>query len=106
MSKDKQKTDSIEVKTIPDYKGSEGFDRVYANYMIVSHDEFGFVLTFCDTHFESYAKKEDLKKVNGEYVLEAPIVSQIIIPANLIPKIIKALETNYKKYYKENEQKK
>jgi len=98
---EEKKDEAIEVKVkiIPDFKNIGDVKRVYANYLSVSHDVFGFVLTFCDNHFEAI-KKEDLKEKDeeGSYIIKAPIVSQIIVSTNLMPEIIKACQSNYNKF--------
>lgn len=99
-----EKKDGVIIKVLPDFATLKEEKRVYANYFSVSHDIYNFVLTFCDSHFESIGR-EDLKEKDqeGAYIIKAPVVSQVIIPPNLIPGTIEALKTNYAKYLKENE---
>lgn len=109
MAKEKKEDITVvEVKILPDFENIGDIKKVYTNYMGVTHDEFGFVLTFCDSHFEIIRKKEDLKEKDekGAYIIKAPIVAMITISPALIPKIIDALQTNYNKYVENRKTKK
>lgn len=94
---EKEKKEEIKITFMPDFENVQlDVQRIYSNYLSVSHDPFAFVLTFCESHIES-VKEEDLKEKDekGAYIIKAPIVSQIIVPIPLMPKIIEAFQINY-----------
>jgi len=89
------------VKVLPDFENMPDIKRIYSNYISVSHDDFSFVMTFCDNRFETI-KPQDLteKDKEGNLIVRAPVVAQIIVSPKLMPEIIKAFQTNYEKYLK------
>lgn len=97
---EKEKKEEIKITFMPDFENVNlDVERIYSNYLSISHDPFAFILTFCEAHIES-VKEEDLKKKDeeGAYIVKAPIVSQIIVPIPLMPKIIEACQANYESY--------
>lgn len=95
--------EGVQITFVPDFENIQlDVERIYSNFLSVTHDPFAFILTFCEAHIESI-KEEDLKKKDeeGAYIVKAPIVSQIIAPIPLMPKIIEALQINYDKYLKD-----
>jgi len=98
-----EKKEEITVTITADFENIElDVQRIYSNFLSVSHDPFAFILTFCEAHIES-TKVDDLKEKDkeGMYIIKAPIVSQIIVPIPLMPKIIEALQSNYDRCLKD-----
>jgi hypothetical protein len=89
---------SIAIK--PDFETAKNIDRKYSNYAAVSHDQYSFSLTFCETRLDSIAE-ESLgqlpKNEEGSYIVKVPIVAQILIPIDMMPAFIEALKVNYQK---------
>lgn len=88
-----------QIKLKPDFKKGEEIKRIYANYFEVTHTEYDFTFTFCDTDISALSRIEIIEELKKEpKELEIPIVAKIAIPTILVPKIIKALKINYEKY--------
>jgi hypothetical protein len=98
-----EREDRVEVKIIPDFEKMEQGKRGYANFLSVSHDKYGFVLTFCDTHLDSLLKNYlNVKDYQGTAIVKAPIIAQIIISPQFVLEAIAALQKNYEKYVEKN----
>ncbi len=83
---------AIEVKFIPSDELIS--NRLYANYVQITHSPFDFTLRFCDA-----IPISDLKKVvENEGIHKIPLVAEIAIPLNLMPALIEALQTQHKNY--------
>lgn len=67
--------------------------RIYSNYVQITHTPYDFSLRFCDAiplHRDN--------DTGGKVMHPIPIVAEIALPFNLIPGLIKALQTRYKLY--------
>ena len=85
---------SIEVTPVPSDELVS--NRLYSNYVQVAQSPFDFTLRFCDA-----PPIYDVKEVAGNGgVFPIPIVTEIVIPFDLMPSLIKALESQYKKHPK------
>lgn len=82
----KEELSPIEVIIQPD--AGLHTERIYANYVDVIHSPFDFTLRFCD--MPPIRDFDEHKKNQGK--LQVPIVSEIAIPAKLVPDLIGALE--------------
>jgi len=93
------KKDEYEISVKPDLAPSEHTDRIYSNFVSVSHDPFSFIISFCYAHFENITKERLTEKdETGAYVVKAPVISQVIIPAGLMEKFIEACKQNLEVY--------
>lgn len=67
--------------------------RIYSNYVHITQTPYDFSLKFCDAtpiSVDSNTKNQITHNI--------PIVAEIAIPLNLMPKLIKALQTQYEDY--------
>jgi hypothetical protein len=93
------KKDEYEIIVKPDFNPSMNLNRIYSNFVSVSHDPFSFIISFCDAHFENISKDKLAEKdETGAFILKAPIISQVIIPAGLMEKFIEACKQNLEVY--------
>lgn len=88
----KNKVKGVEVKLLPNEDIIE--NRIYSNYVDVIRSPYDFTLRFCDATPVRDIKK--LKENNNEH--QIPIVAEIAIPLEIMPALIKALQSQYKKY--------
>jgi hypothetical protein len=77
----------INFTIIPDEPGNE--PRSYANFCSISHTPFDFTLTFCEVMPLS---ESDIKAAESEQIVRAPIKSKIVVPVQLIPNLVAALQ--------------
>ncbi len=89
MSEPKQ----INFTIVPDETGDE--PRSYANYCAVAHTPFDFTLTFCEVMPLS---KRDIKEAENEQVVRAPVRSKVVIPVQLVPNLMNALQEHLRIY--------
>jgi len=72
-------------------------ERVYSNYVVISHSEYDFNLKFCDINPPDETQRAKMVK-SGE--IEAPVQVEIAIPIVLVEQLINALTIQYTKYKK------
>ncbi len=92
---------TVNVKIVPskDYIS----ERLYSNFVSISHSEYDFTLTFCDITEPRADQKEEIIKSKK---IQAPIQAEIAIPIMIVEPLIEALKINtasYKKQHKINE---
>lgn len=67
--------------------------RVYSNYVQVSHTKLDFTIRFGDA-----PPGGDVPRIRQGNKITIPNIVEIVVVPNLIPEIIKALETNYNRF--------
>jgi len=93
MEEKEKAAELLPIEIVP--VGYKEITPVYANFVNINHTPFDFTLTFCEA---SPVYKDELEKVKESARLEAPTKARIVIPANLVPALISALQENYDKY--------
>lgn len=70
--------------------------RIYSNFVMVTHSPHDFSLRFCDA-----SPIYDIDKVAANNSIHpAPVVAEIVIPFDVMPNLIKVMQTQYEKYLK------
>ena len=69
--------------------------RAYANFCAVNHTPFDFTVTFCDM---APLSEKDIRAAEAEHVVRAPIKARIILPPQVIPNLIGALQEQFRIY--------
>jgi len=72
-----------------------GTDRTYANFCGVSHTPFDFTLTFCEVQPLS---DQDIQAAQQEHVVKAPVRARLVVPVQIIPSLIAALQDQLRSY--------
>jgi len=97
MSISKKKTlipKPVEVRVMPTKEIVS--DRIYSNYVQVSHSLYDSTLTFCDI------PPADSEQINADILkskkMNAPIQVEVVIPNSLVEPLIKALTESYEKH--------
>jgi hypothetical protein len=72
-----------------------GTDRTYANFCGVSHTPFDFTLTFCEVQPLS---DQDIQVAQQEHVVKAPVRARLVVPVQIIPSLIAALQDQLRSY--------
>ena len=80
-----------ELTAIPSLEPRLG--RVYSNYVQISHTKYDFTIRFGDA-----PPGGDLQRLRRGNEVTIPNIVEIVIVPDLIPEIIKALETNYSRF--------
>ena len=72
-------------------------NREYANYVAVSQTPYDLSLKFCDVT-PLHVTKEQIKNNNVEH--QIPVVAEITIPFQIVPRLIRALKNQWNIYNK------
>jgi hypothetical protein len=89
----REKGNIKDVKIIPSLHPKLG--RIYSNHLSVSHSPWDFTLRFSDA-----PPFGDISRLAIEGVVEIPNLVEIVIPANLMPKVVDALRENLNHFQK------
>jgi hypothetical protein len=89
MSEQKQ----INFTIIPDEHSDA--PRIYANFCAVNHTPFDFTLTFCEM---APLSERDVRAAEAEHVVRAPIKSRVVVPVQVVPNLIAALQEQLRIY--------
>jgi hypothetical protein len=65
--------------------------RTYSNFCSIAHTPFDFTLTFCEVMPLS---EKQIKEAETEHVVRAPARAKIVVPPQLVPNLIAALQEN------------
>lgn len=70
-------------------------ERTYANFCAIQHSPFDFTLTFCD--MPPLGEKE-IEQAQRTHVVKAPIQARLVVPVQVVPGLIAALQENLRIY--------
>lgn len=86
---------SINFTIVPDE--TRPVERQYANFCAISHTPFDFTLSFCEVEPLSERQFQDAPDGSTQ-VVRAPIKAKLVVPVNLIPGLVGALQENLRVY--------
>ena len=69
--------------------------RTYANFCAISHTPFDFTLAFCEVLPLS---EKDIQNAEAQHVVRAPVRSKIVVPLQVVPNLIAALQEHMRVY--------
>ena len=69
--------------------------RTYANFCAISHTPFDFTLTFCEVLPLS---DKDIAAAESDHVVRAPVRAKIVVPLQVVPNLIAALQEHMRVY--------
>ena len=69
--------------------------RTYANFCAISHTPFDFTLAFCEVLPLS---ERDIQAAEAQHVVRAPVRSKIVVPLQVVPNLIAALQEHMRVY--------
>ncbi|HET7292142.1 MAG TPA: DUF3467 domain-containing protein [Vicinamibacteria bacterium] len=67
--------------------------RIYANFCSIQHSPFDFTLTFCEM---LPLGEREIREAQSTHTVRAPVKARMVIPVQLVPGLIGALQENYK----------
>jgi len=88
----------INFTIVPDDTGTE--PRSYANFCAITHTPFDFTLAFCEVMPLS---EKDIREASAEHIVRAPVRAKIVIPVQLVPGLIAALQENLRVFSDSNQ---
>ncbi len=83
-----------------DWVISDDLRAVYANHMLVSHQDGQFILSFGEANVPPMLDESDFENAGDS--LPCRVFLRIALPTSRIPGMIKALQTNYEGYLRES----
>ena len=84
---------SVNFTIVPD--DGEAVPRVYSNFCAIQNSPFDFTLTFCEMQPIS---DREIKEAGVTHVVRAPVKARMVVPAQMIPGLIGALQENFRLY--------
>ncbi len=69
--------------------------RTYANFCAISHTPFDFTLAFCEVLPLS---EKDIQAAEAQHVVRAPVRSKVVVPLQVVPNLIAALQEHMRVY--------
>ena len=83
----------INFTIVPDDQGDS--PRTYANFCAISHTPFDFTLSFCEVQ---PLMPKDIEAAEQEHVVKAPVRARIVLPLQVVPNLIAALQEHMRVY--------
>jgi len=72
-----------------------GVARVYSNFCSIQNSPFDFTLTFCE--MQPIGERE-IQEAQSTHLVRAPVKARMVVPVQMIPGLIAALQENYRLY--------
>ena len=69
--------------------------RVYSNFCSIQNSPLDFTLTFCEMLPLS---ERELKQAESSHVVKAPVRVRVVVPVQMLPGLIAALQENFRLY--------
>lgn len=84
---------SVNFTIVPDE--DKNVPRVYSNFCAIHHSPFDFTLTFCD--MQPLTERE-VQAAEATGMVKAPVKARLVVPVQMIPGLIAALQENFRLY--------
>jgi len=88
-----EKKQSVNFTVVPDEDTET--PRIYSNFCAIRNSPFDFTLTFCEM---LPVGERELKQAQDTHVVKAPVRARMVVPVQMIPGLIAALQENYRLY--------
>src|SRR6266571_5396656 len=69
--------------------------RVYSNFCSIQHSPFDFTLSFCEM---LPLGERQIQQAQQSHVVQAPVRARMVVPVQMIPGLIAALQENFRLY--------
>jgi hypothetical protein len=69
--------------------------RIYSNFCSIQNSPFDFTLTFCEM---LPIGEREIKAAQDSHVVRAPVRARLVVPVQMIPGLIAALQENFRLY--------
>ncbi len=93
MDEKKEEKRSVNFTIVPD--DTTDVERVYSNFCSIQNSPFDFTLTFCEMH---PIGERQLQEAASTHVVKAPVKARMVVPVQMIPGLISALQENFRLY--------
>ncbi len=72
-----------------------GVPRVYSNFCSIQNSPFDFTLTVCEMH---PIGEREIQEAQSTHLVRAPVKARMVVPVQMIPGLIAALQENFRLY--------
>jgi hypothetical protein len=69
--------------------------RIYSNFCSIQNSPFDFTLTFCEM---LPLGERDIQQAQASHLVKAPVRARLVVPVQMIPGLIAALQENFRLY--------
>jgi hypothetical protein len=69
--------------------------RIYSNFCSIQNSPFDFTLTFCEM---LPLGEREIQQAQASRVVKAPVRARLVVPVQMIPGLIAALQENFRLY--------
>ena len=84
---------SVNFTIVPDDDST--VQRIYSNFCSIQNSPFDFTLSFCD--MQPLGERE-IQQAQQSQVVKAPVRAKLVVPVQMIPGLIAALQENLRMY--------
>jgi hypothetical protein len=84
---------AVNFTVVPDEDGS--VPRVYSNFCAIQNSPFDFTLTFCEM---LPLTEREVEAAQSSHLVKAPVRARMVVPVQMIPGLIAALQENFRLY--------
>ena len=88
-----EKANALNFNVVPDEDSP--VSRVYSNFCAIQNSPFDFTLSFCEM---LPLGERQVKEAQATHVVRAPVRARIVVPVQMIPGLIAALQDNFRLY--------
>jgi hypothetical protein len=91
MAEDKRQ--QLNFTVVPDEEST--VSRIYSNFCAIQNSPFDFTLTFCEM---LPLGERQVKEAQATHVVKAPVRARLVVPVQMVPGLIAALQDNFRLY--------
>ena len=84
---------SVNFTVVPDE--TSNVPRVYSNFCSIQNSPFDFTLTFCEM---LPIGEREVEQAQTSHIVKAPVRARMVVPVQMIPGLIAALQENFRLY--------
>ena len=84
---------SVNFTVVPDDDST--VPRIYSNFCSIQNSPFDFTLSFCEMLPLS---ERELQQAQESHVVRAPVRARLVVPVQMIPGLVAALQENFRLY--------
>ena len=84
---------SVNFTVVPDEPSD--VPRVYSNFCAIQNSPLDFTLTFCEV---LPLGEREVRQAQEKHVIKAPVRARLVVPIQMIPGLIAALQDNFRGY--------
>jgi hypothetical protein len=88
-----QKPQALNFTVVPDEDST--VPRIYSNFCAIQNSPFDFTLSFCEM---LPLGERQVKEAQATHVVKAPVRARLVVPVQMVPGLIAALQDNFRLY--------